>query len=350
MDCPQIPPDNVEYMKRLHGEASSRRIPLSGGIEITRKCNFRCIHCYLATDETKNEIGTDRWKGIIDEIAAAGCLFLLFTGGEPLARKDFPEIYRHAKLKGLIVTVFTNASMITGRIAELFEDLPPHAAEVSLYGASDATYEKITGISGAYRQCVAGIEKLLDAGINVQLKTVLMTENRHEFHEIENFAKSRGLGFRFDPAIFPRFSGDRTPLAYRIPPGDAARYEFSNADKRKQWEKFYNRVKDNPPPETLYSCGAGITAFHVDSYGNLQPCLMTDQIKNALRPGNFLQCWQDMGKIREKTAKADFKCIQCEKRELCGYCPAFFNLENGSEDRPSEYICELGRYRWKALV
>jgi MoaA/NifB/PqqE/SkfB family radical SAM enzyme len=213
MDCAQTDwLSDKEYVQHFNRKVAEQRVPLYGSVELTHRCNLRCVHCYLGDKASvrgdgKQELDTAQWISIIDEIAEAGCLNLLITGGEPLLRKDFSEIYCHAKKNGLLVTVFTNGTMITEEILELFQDLPPRAVEISLYGATAATYEKITGIKGSYDQCLRGIQSLLDYGINLKLKTILMTLNRHEFYDIENMAKEYGVEFRFDAAIFPMMTG-----------------------------------------------------------------------------------------------------------------------------------------------
>jgi radical SAM protein with 4Fe4S-binding SPASM domain len=296
------------------------------------------------------ELNTIQWFSIIDEITEAGCLNLLITGGDPLLRKDFLEIYSHAKKNGLLVTVFTNGTLITDRILELFKLLPPQAVEISIYGATATTYEKITGIKGSYEKCLRGIQRLLEHKINVKLKTILMTLNQHEFYDIENMAKEFGVKFRLDAAIFPRFNGDKAPLSFRVPPEDAVKIEFSDTERFLQWKNYFLRCKGIQLSDMLYNCGAGLTSFHIDPYGNLRPCLMVSGIQYNLTNSSFITGWHNvMPLIKEKKAGATYSCIQCKKITLCSFCPAFFELENGSEDIYSDYLCALGTYRFQAI-
>jgi len=298
----------------------------------------------------EKELGTERIISLLDEITEAGCLSLLITGGEPLLRDDFGEIYRYAKRKGLLVTVFTNGTLLKESHTELFRDLPPHGVEITLYGASAPTYERITGIAGSYEKCLAGIRRLLAGGIRVRLKTILMTLNRHEFFEIKKIADGFGVKFRFDPAISPRLNGDKSPIALRVPAEEAVEKEFSDKDKTRKWIDHLNKYPDRSVPDTLYYCGAGIFNFHLDPYGNLQPCMMATQLRHNLSEGGFLTGWREvMPRIREKKVDADFVCNRCEKREVCGFCPPFFELENGSPEVCSKYHCALSRNRFQIL-
>ncbi len=343
---------NAEYFKWFNNKSSQLRVPLSGSIDLTHRCNLRCVHCYIDHPDKNSpiEMNTDRILSLINEITDAGCLDLLISGGEPLMHKDFIDIYTHIKRNGILVSVFTNGTLITDSIISLFKELPPQTVEISLYGATAPTYEKITGVKESFKRCLKGIQNLLDNKINVKLKTILMTLNQHEFFDMENIAKDFGVKFRFDPAIFPCFTGDKSPINLRVSPEEAIEKEFSNDERRRDWKDFFKRYKDSHILDTIYYCGAGITDFYIDPYGNLQPCLMPTDLIYNLNEGDFLTGWNTViPLILEKKPASDYACIKCESRMLCGYCPAFFRLENDSEDIPSEYLCAMGKYRFQMI-
>lgn len=344
---------NDEYFRHFNTKSAQSRIPLSGSFDLTHRCNFRCVHCYLGDRSDRmlhEEMSTKHVVSVLDQITEAGCLYFLITGGEPLLRKDFPEIYRHAKEKGLLISIFTNGTLITDNLLDLFHDLPPRVVEISLYGATSATYEKITGVPGSYKKCINGIERLLDYNINVRLKTVLMTVNSHEFFDIETMAKDYGVKFRFDAALFPCFNGNKSPLDLRVSPEDAIEKEFSDEERVSGWKKLFERFKVQSFSENLYSCGAGVTGFHIDPYGTLKPCLMINNITYNLTQGSFLTGWNEaISKIRDKKAGKIFHCNKCEKILFCNGCPSLFALESGQEDVRSEYICKMGNLRFEKI-
>jgi radical SAM protein with 4Fe4S-binding SPASM domain len=353
--CPETWPSNAEFIREFNRRSAELRIPISGSLDLTYCCNLRCIHCYLGETSLRqrsprHEMNTRQILSVIDEIADAGCLFLLLTGGEPLLREDFPEVYRHAKQRGLVTTVFTNGTLMSDRVLDLFEDFPPRMLEISLYGATAPTYEAITGVPGSYEKCLTGVRRLLERNITVRLKTILMTINRDEFFDIENVAKRFGVAFRFDAALFPCLDGNISPLNLRVSPQEAVEKEFSDQDRAEKWRRYAEKSRGPLPNEDLYNCGAGRTGFHIDPYGNLQPCLMANDIAYDLSKGSFLTGWDDVvGRVREKKAGAASACNRCEKRPLCGFCPPFAKLENGAEDRCSEYLCSLGHHRFMQL-
>lgn len=345
-----------EYLRRFARKARRARVPLSGGIAITHRCNLECAHCYLAGsprggEKRARELDTARVCSLIDEIADAGCLLLLLTGGEPMLREDFADIYRHAKTRGLLLSVFTNGTLVDRKIARLFSEFPPRSVEVSLYGATADTYEKVSGVRGSFAKCMKGVRLLLDRRIRVKLKSVIMTHNLHELPALEEFARRVGAPFRFDAAIFPRLDGERGPLALRIPPEEAVAREMDGVDRLEKWAAYYARRRDIPETDRLYTCGAGVTHFHVDPYGLLQPCSMTTDFGHGLSGGDFLAAWRDvLPRFREKTAGPSYACNRCETRVLCGLCPAFFRLESGSEMVRSDYLCRMGKLRFRAIA
>jgi radical SAM protein with 4Fe4S-binding SPASM domain len=295
-------------------------------------------------------MSTGRVLSVIDEITDAGCLNLLISGGEPLLRKDFPEIYRHAKERGLLVTVFSNGTLVTEDLLELFRDLPPLEVEISLYGATAHTYESVTCVPGSYERCLLGIRRLVSNNIKVKLKTILMSVNIHELFAIENIAREFGVKFRFDAAISPCLGGDRAPMELRVAPEKAVEMEFSDGVRSRRWKEFFEESREFLTGDGLYGCGAGVTSFHIDPGGCLRPCMMTRDVQYDLPGSGFLRGWGEIGaRLREKKARADFACRDCEKINLCGYCPAFFSLENGTEDARSAYLCKMGELRYQRI-
>jgi MoaA/NifB/PqqE/SkfB family radical SAM enzyme len=137
---------------------------------------------------------------VLDEITEAGCLWLLFTGGEILVRKDFLDIYAHAKGKGLLINLFTNGVLVTEEIAAFLAGMPPFVIEISLYGSTPETYERITRVPGSFERCLRGIRLLKDRGLPLRLKTMVVTVNQHEIWEINRFVEEDlGLEFGLTP-------------------------------------------------------------------------------------------------------------------------------------------------------
>ena len=355
---------NEEWLQGFREKASQQRIPVSGMLELTSRCNLRCAHCYLGDQQQQHkkrsmEMTTEQVMGVIDEMVAAGCMFLTITGGDPMMRKDFPEIYTHAKKSGLLTSVFCDGILVTKKIIELFKRWPPNEVEISLYGATRATYEKITRVPGSYEKCLRGIRSLLDNGIITKLKTVHMSLNSHEMEAMERMAKEEfGVPFRFDAAIFPCLPSNSTraesmePLDLRVTPERAIEVEMRDPARTKQWVDYYEKRKDSPAGEKLYTCGAAVTGFYVDPFGDLSPCLMTTNYKYSLQKASFHDLWhKDLPNIREQKARAEsnYGCNTCGMRNTCTGCSAFHRLESGHEDIKSDYVCSQTALRFKKI-
>ena len=348
-----------EFVQQFGDRAEARRLPIMGMLEVTSRCNLRCVHCYLGPQEEQHarraaEMSTGEVTAFIDQMVEAGTLYLTITGGDPMMRPDFPQIYRHARQSGLLVTVFCDGVLVSERIVELFRELPPSLIEVSIYGATAETYERITRVPGSFPKFLAGLARLREAGLKVGLKSVLMTLNQHEMLAMEQMAQDWGLKFRYDSAIFPCLPNRGTePLDLRVPPAQAVALEMANPQRLAVMADYFETRQDVPGSPELYQCGAGLTSFYVDPFGDVSPCLMTTKYRYSARgqAGGFAARWRDdVSRIRTlRPQNPDHGCHTCGVRAVCGGCSAFHALETGREDVKSEYVCETTQERVKAL-
>jgi MoaA/NifB/PqqE/SkfB family radical SAM enzyme len=320
-------------------------------MDLTYRCNLACVHCYAGPGKRRaGEMSAALALRILAEISDAGCLFLLLTGGEPLIRRDFARIYRAAVERGMLVTLFTNATRVTGETIALLKDLPPRSVEVTIYGSRPETHDAVTGVAGSFDRCIRGVTAMRRAGVRLRLKTILMTLNTHDARNMRALADDMGVPFRMDACLFPKRDGDASPLRFRVAPETAVAEELADAATRDEWTAYYRRVKGVPPTDALYECGCGISSFHVDAFGNLMPCLMARSVRFDLRSGCFRDGWQNViPGIRNIQAGRGYPCGVCERKGVCSACPGFFEMENGDGRQPSRYVCEVGTARYAAL-
>jgi MoaA/NifB/PqqE/SkfB family radical SAM enzyme len=352
MECPYIPELSYsEFGQRLKERTQGKRYPFSGSFELTARCNVRCQHCYISEGPTgkpgKQELSTAEVKRILDEISEAGTLWLLLTGGEPLIRRDFAELYTYAKQKGFILTLFTNGTMLTPRIADLLAELPPRKIEITLYGYTQETYERVTGVPGSHARCLRGIELLLERKLPLNLKTMVMTINQHELQDMRNYAESLGVDFRYDAMLNGALpDGCGHPKDLRLSPQDVVQLDLEDEKRLQGWREFMERYQDvRPDPRYLYQCGAGIRSFHVDSCGMLSLCVVARNRGYDLRDGNFTLGWSELGLLRQQPAPQGYLCGSCELSILCGTCPGWSELEKGYSDMRVEYMCQVAHMR-----
>jgi radical SAM protein with 4Fe4S-binding SPASM domain len=348
-----------DFVMKVYGRADQRRIPVNGTIEISHRCPLTCSHCYnnLPMDDRgarSLEMTFEDHCRLIDEIAEAGCLFLCFTGGEIFARRDFMDIYDHARKRGFLITLFTNGTLIDERIADRLAARRPLAIEITLYGATKATYERLTGIPGSYDQCMRGIHLLLERNLPLKLKTVGTSINVHEVFEMKQMAEELGVPFKFDAMLNPRIDCSSAPAAVRLSPEEIVMLDMRDGKRMAEWRALAEELAPPPTPpgeaQKLYHCGAGVNSWAVDPYGFLSMCVISKVEQYNVRGGSFREGWEFLSRtVREKTVTRPTKCNSCKLKSMCGMCPANAELEKGDPEEPVEWLCYLAHLRAAAF-
>lgn len=337
-----------QFDKLFFDKAISERIPVGGGLELTYRCNLHCLHCYsLCKNKYSREMSYVEICKIIDQLADAGTLYLFITGGEPLIRNDFPKIYKYIKKKGILVTIFTNGTLLSEDIAEIFSHYPPFRVEITMYGATQKTYETTTGVKGSFNRCMNGIEILLKHNIHLSLKTVVMRYNKHEVEELKSFAYKLGVGFRYSSLIFPRLDSSLDTYDMRLSPEEIVKYDIEDSTRKQAWIKLLSENSPSLDCGFLYLCGAALTIFHIDAEGNLCACVRERKYRYNLLSGAFQDGWYNClyNNIRMRKASTNYKCNKCKYLIVCDQCPPIFESENGNPEKHSEYICQIAHLR-----
>lgn len=346
-DCPSIPEETYGlFSKRVHDNVFDERVPITGSMEFTLRCNLRCVHCYCEGSRSNGEMNTAETKSIIDKMADAGCLWLLISGGEPLLRPDFQELYLHIKKKGIFPTLFTNGSLVTPELADFLGEWQPFWVEVSIYGATRETYEDVTGMEGSYDRCMRGIELLMDRGVNLKLKTMVIKRNLHELEQMYEMAGEMQVNFRHDALLNPTLGGRLDPTEQRVDIDTVIELDRRYNEEIGTWRDFIQKSRNLPAAETLISCGAGVNAFHVDPGGRLCLCLLSREQSYDLLGGSFEEGWNGfISELRQRRATGDYRCGSCNLRHLCGSCSAWAALETGDPEGSVDYLCRVAATR-----
>lgn len=347
----------VSYLEnRLFGQDT--HFPLIGQLELTYRCQFDCRHCYCQGSADKNkELDTSEWKDILDKIKNAGCLWLGFTGGDPLVRPDFLEIYSYAKEKGFLVTILTNGYGLTDKIIKHFAQSPPYSLEITLNGITRKTFEAITRKKGSWFRVRQNIKELKAGKILLYIKSNCLTLNAHEVVKIKKWVdkllgrvKGQKYYFSYDYDIFPGLNRDLAPCKYRLSPEAVAKIASQDRDLRKEYQDFLcgefpSLVR---PRKFLYNCSAWKNQFFIDPYGKLKFCQLTDKFSVDLKKVSFKKGFYEVfPRLLTKKFKSDSKCKTCSGRLICNWCPAKAYLETGNEEKPVSYYCAQTEYTLK---
>jgi radical SAM protein with 4Fe4S-binding SPASM domain len=351
----------------LWDKVAARRVPLSLHFEITERCNNNCRHCCINVpaddvDARRRELSLDEIRAIADQAAELGTLWCLLTGGEPLLRDDFQEIYLHLKQKGLLVSIYTNATLVDRPLVELLKRYPPRDLEVTVYGTTEASYEAITRVAGSFAAFERGMALLQEVGVPVRLKAMLMRSNVSQLDAARDYAHGQTKDyFRFDPFLHLRLRGEpgrnRSILAERLSPEEIVAVELADPERRSSLESSCEKIilSDIQDSGLLFRCGAGREGFAVGAYGDFRLCasLVHPDTVYDLRGGTLREAWNDFTPqvlcMHTESEACRQRCLRCPIINLCIWCPAVASLECGELDRPVEYFCQVAHARAWAL-
>jgi radical SAM protein with 4Fe4S-binding SPASM domain len=344
-------------------------MPFSFDLELTARCNLDCRHCYInlpAGDQgaKSSELTLDQISAIADQAISLGALWCLITGGEPLLRQDFTDIYLMLKKKGLLVSVFTNACLVTEDHVRLFKQFPPRDIEVSVYGVSQETYQRVTRRPGSYTAFRRGLDLLLQAGVKPRLKAMALRSNVHELPEIARFCRRYTKDyFRFDPLLHLRYDRDQERneeiRAERLSPDEIVAIEGADDERAEALQQDCDKlilpeVADREC-NCLFHCGLGTSSFTVGYDGAFRLCssLISPDCVYDLHQGTLQDAWVNfVPTVRARSSSNPeylAKCHVCPIANLCLWCPAHAYLENGELDSWNEYFCQVAHARARAI-
>lgn len=343
---------HLSFSEDMHELAVSRGIPVSCGFEITQHCQLKCIHCYIDDQPLyrNRELSTKEVCGLLEQLVDNGCLWLLITGGEPMLRSDFSEIYSYAKELGMIITVFTNATLFDKRVADVFAKYPPFLVEATIHGSTEATFDTIAGVPGSFYRFRKGIQFLKEYKIPFHLKMIVMRQNVHEVESTQKLALEMGANdFRFDPMINADFHHSSKASDMRITVEEAVKLDLIEPYKDR-WEKIYQKALDQRniyqlSQNFLFPCRAGRCSFTISADGQLLPCVLMRTPSYDLREIIFLEGWQKLNNyVNSAYMKKDNPCLKCTT-QTCSKCPAWGYLEHGDPNAKSSFACALQQKR-----
>ncbi len=226
------------------------------------------------------ELQTEEILRILDELEKEGCLRLCLTGGEIFMRKDFFEIYKAAKEKGFLLTLFTNGTLITEKVADFLKENPPFSIEVSLHATGEETFEKVTQGEGSFKKVLQAITLLLERNLHLVLKVTGLTVNREEILKIRSFVKELGVPFKFGESIRRRLDDSEDVFKYQLSEKELQEIEEKDTEMLKERE---DRSVNTESPQ----CESGFFTFHIDAWGQLQLCSGNRTKSYDLRKGSF---------------------------------------------------------------
>lgn len=356
---------NAPLTDYFYTKASRLKIPLSGTFELLPTCNFSCRMCYVRKSEkevlehSRPGVDTDGWLKIAEAARKEGMLFLLLTGGEPFLYKEFGRLYEQLYKMGLLISINTNGSLIDDEIIELFSRMPPKRINITLYGASDETYEALCRVKGGFYKVDQVIRRLRNKGISLKLNGTLTPYNIGDLEAMVSYARSQQLLMQTTVYMFPPIRKDMTKVGQneRFTPEEAAGYQLQ-ASKYLYDEAVYKAYLERlanskalpyglnescvDPADGKVRCRAGSAAFWVTWDGYMTPCGMMPEPKVEMTGKSFADSWKELNQATENLMLSG-TCRRCSNREICHACAAIAMAETGNVSDVPRYLCDMTR-------
>jgi len=308
--------------------------------ELTARCNLACRHCYHPDHQSApGELGTERALTLLEELAEAGFLLLVVTGGEPFTRPDIWEILEAARRLEFAVRVLTNGTLLDRDTAARLAALEPLAVDLSLYGQR-RSHESVTGLTGSFQSTCRTGRLLTQNGVRVTVKMPLMRHNLGEYRAVREVADSWGAAVVTDASIFCRLDGDRAPLESQASPEQLIEFLYRRAQEAGPYRPGSNvagAARSRP------MCSAGRSSLFIASDGKVYPCVTWRQALGDVSRQSVAEVLgsPELAKVRGLTVGDLAECENCRLARWCVRCPGLAHLEAGSERAPSPTACRL---------
>ncbi|MCX6690272.1 MAG: radical SAM protein, partial [Methanoregula sp.] len=332
--------------------STPHRLPLKGSIDLTYRCNNRCRHCWLRTADGSGELSTQEIIALVDDTRAMGCREWAISGGEPMLRPDFAEIFDYITSHAKSYSINTNGTLITPEIALLMKR--KGSKMVALYGATADVHDHVTQNPGSFAATMRGFSLLKEAGAGFTVQIIPMKDSYHQLEEMIALAKSLSPHYRIG-APWLYLSAGADPVrnaeidAQRLPPRDVVeldRPDFSCL----QFEGDGAHPQCPEGDDRLFAaCIACRRDFHVDPYGMMSFCcfIKDPAMRYDLRKGTFCDAWERFipslaGKVRGGVEYRE-NCGSCDYRTDCRWCPVYGYLEHGRYSAKVEHLCDVAR-------
>lgn len=346
-----------------------KRCPTDGTFELTVRCNLHCKMCLFRHDDSENaeimskELTAEQWIDMAGQVADAGTVSLLITGGEPLLRPDFCEIWEGIYKKGFLITLYTNATLVTDKVMETLRKYPPHKIGVTIYGSSPETYEKVCGNSEAFKWTMNGIELLQTLPSKIEFRTTVIKDNFGDVHSLEQLVKEK---LQSDSELIETrivmnsVRGACTNVAVcRLDAKDNIKLllhrSFEQVNRKAQKKGIHiidygvniepkkptknEGCSSNEKKPTFLGCNAGMSSYTISWDGKLLFCQLLEKFTESVVHNSFKSAWDTLPFRFEKIILCD-KCKRCSYRNICPACPASRYAETGDMGGCADYLCK----------
>ncbi len=365
-----------DFQSKLLRYSMDNNSPLNATFELTSRCNLACKMCYVCAENDKkvidSELSADQWVDLACQLRDMGLLYIMFSGGEVFVRKDFREIYERIYDLGMLLTINTNAMAITPEIIGWLKKRPPLRMAVSIYGASNEDYGRVSGNNKAFDYVDRGVRLLEESGISTRYRTIIIKETRESVFRVADYILSLGKQVGLVNYVSP--SRDDTgldPIGSRLPAVESVKLEraiYEHVLKRTneiEAEKKRLGIEDEAdkedlskiesvddslpekipqkPREGAFKCGASHCTLWITWDGQLTPCALMSRPTSFPLEGGIAKAWEDLKALCAEVHMPK-ECDECPDAKYCLKCPARILTETGGFSEKAPYLCERAAY------
>jgi len=335
-----------DFGERLVQKQKKMGFPRNVIFEVTHRCNLCCRHCYVVPESEKRELTTSGIKSIFDQLVEAGCLHVTLTGGEPLVRGDIFSLIDYASRIGLFVHLFTNATLITPKIADRLKEFQLISLEVSFHSLKKDRFDWFTQVEGSFNKVIGAIKLLRERKIKLALKINITKLNLDEVGDLKRFADDLEAIPEWTTLLSPKSDGSKDNLILRLEPEEVLKVS-ETIDKG---DSLPGKIQENELPKKnlvmgkLFQCEAGISGLAINPYGELKPCVESNLPGFSILSSSLKVAKMLLGDYMESfKISPDSECIDCKLSNFCPSCPIKAGLECGDMNSCPDYHRRLAQ-------
>jgi len=343
---PEIEKTEIPFEKQIAQKLSmntgNNKTLLSVLLELTYRCNEKCIHCYATEDKPseQKELTTNEWFEVLDQLYKNNVMFLTLTGGEVAVRSDFFDIFDYAIKKCFVIDIFSNGMAFSDNQIADIACRYPKSFQSSIYSHIPETHDKITRVKGSFEKTLHTLNEFKKLGVPIVVKTVMMKENCYDYDGLRNLVNDLGATLQVGTSIGAKNDGSFSPLFHRIEE-DNILMPILKGEIIRQKSVPSNKELD------MSLCGAGFNGISINPYGDVFPCNSLDIKLGSVKEQTISDIWAEsveLEKVRNLSISNLLKCNCCDCLNYCQFCPGLALAETGLLE-PYPEACKIAKIR-----
>jgi len=330
-------------------------------IEITSRCNERCLHCYIPHDDKVSYIEPNLFYDVLEQCKDMRLLHLTLSGGEPMLHKDFRDFLRKCKEYNFSINVLSNLTLLNDEIIEEMKSNSLLGIQVSLYSMNPKIHDEITQRKGSFVKTKNAILKLIENDIPLQISCPILKQNKNCYNDVISWAKKHKVNVGDDFGIIASYNHTTQNLSCRLSIDEIE--EVIN-DKVGKDAKYLEQIiiaaeEKKDITQDDFVCTVCHSSICIADNGSVYPCAgWQGYIVGNVKETSLKDIWDNSEKVNylRGLRRLDFpKCIQCSDKEYCTLCMVRNANENplGDPFAVNEYYCNIASlnkeivFEWK---